>query len=81
MSAKYTVGDEVQCVSDPSLIGTVVEVCEFHAGIQWYRVNFGPAGRPKKAEIDLRPYVPAATPTDNILKGNIDGYQEFQTDL
>lgn len=78
MSAKYTVGDEVQCVSDPSLIGTVVEVCEFHAGIQWYRVNFGPAGRPKKAEIDLRPYVPAATPTDNILKGNIDGYQEFQ---
>jgi superfamily II DNA or RNA helicase len=78
MTPKYKVGDEVQCVSDPSLIGTIVEVSEFHAGIQWYRVNFGPAGRPKKAEIDLRPYIPAATPADNLLNGNIDGYQEFQ---
>jgi len=34
MSTKFNVGDEVQCVSDPSRIGTVVEICEVHAGIQ-----------------------------------------------
>jgi len=78
MSAKYKVGDEVQCVSDPSLIGTVVDICEYHAGLQWYRVNFGPAGRPKRAEIDLRSFVPSDTPADNLIKGAIDGYQEFQ---
>ena len=78
MTPKYKVGDEVQCVSDPSRIGTVVEVCEVHAGVQWYRVNFGVAGRPKMSEIDLRPFVPADKPSDNLLNGNIDGYQEFQ---
>ena len=56
MTPKYKVGDEVQCVSDPSRIGTVVEVCEVHAGVQWYRVNFGAVGRPR---------IPAA---DNLLE-------------
>ena len=78
MTPKYKVGDEVQCVSDPSRIGTVVEVCEVHAGVQWYRVNFGAAGRPKMSQIDLRPFVPADKPSDNLQNGNIDGYQEFQ---
>ena len=54
MTLKYKVGDEVQCVSDPSRIGTVVEVSEVHAGVQWYRVNFGAARRPKMSQIDLR---------------------------
>jgi len=78
MSPKYKVGDEVQCVSDPSRIGTIVEICEVHADVQWYRVNFGATGRPKMPEIDLRPFVPAETPCDNLINGNIDGYQEFQ---
>ena len=78
MNSKYKIGDEVQSISDPNLIGTIVEICEFHADVQWYRVNFGPAGRPKKPEMDLRPFVPADSPKDNLLKGNIDGYQEFQ---
>jgi len=78
LNSNYKIGDEVQSISDPSLIGTVVEICEFHADVQWYRVNFGPAGRPKKPEMDLRPFVPADSPKDNLLKGNIDGYREFQ---
>lgn len=78
MASKYVVGDEVQSVSDPSLIGTVVEICEFHNGLQYYRVNFGQAGRPKKAEIDLRPYVPNPSPSYNLLNGRIDSYEEFQ---
>jgi superfamily II DNA or RNA helicase len=78
LTTKYKIGNEVQSISDPNLIGTIVEVCELHAGVQWYRVNFGPIGRPKKAEVDLRPFVPADSPKDNLLKGNIDGYLEFQ---
>ena len=46
MSAKYKIGDEVQSTADPNRIGTVVEVCDVHAGIQYYRVNFGVSGRP-----------------------------------
>ena len=78
MSTKFNVGDEVQCVSDPSRIGTVVETCEVHAGIQWYRVNFGAGMRPKIAEIDLRPFLVSDQPADNLIRSNIDGYQEFQ---
>ena len=78
MSPKYKIGDEVQCVSDPSRIGTVVEICANHAGMQWYRVNFGASGRPKMSEVGLRPFIDTDKPFDNLLKGNIDGYQEFQ---
>ncbi len=78
MESKFKIGDEVQCVSDPSRIGTVVEICENHAGVQWYRINYGPLGRPKQAEPDLRPYKPKASPVDNLTDGNIDGYREFQ---
>jgi superfamily II DNA or RNA helicase len=78
MSPKFKIGDEVQSVSDPNRIGTVVEICELHNDIQYYRVNFGPLGRPKKPEIDLRPYIPANDPCTNLINGNIDGYKEFQ---
>jgi len=78
MAPKYKCGDEVQCISDPSLIGTVVEIRDLHSGVQYYRVNFGPAGRPVKPEVDLRPFEPDPTPYDNLIKGNIDSYQEFQ---
>ncbi|MEW6386315.1 MAG: SNF2-related protein [Thermodesulfobacteriota bacterium] len=78
MAAKYSPGDEVQSISDPSRIGTIVQVCEIHAGIQWYRVSFGAAGRPKVAEVDLRPYVRAASPEENLRVGNLGGYKEFQ---
>ena len=78
MSTEFKIGDEVQCNSDPSLVGTIVEVCESHGGIQYYRVNFGPAGRPIKAAIDLRSFTPNPTPGDNLLNGHIDEYEEFQ---
>lgn len=78
MSPNFKIGDEIQSVSDPNRIGTVVEVCEYHSGLQYYRVNFGPLGRPKVAEIDLRPYVPTNDPYHNLINGNIDGYKEFQ---
>ena len=78
MQPKFKKGDEVQSASDPSRIGTVVEINEVHAGVQWYRVNFGSAGRPKMPEPDLRPFIPDRSPGDNLVQGNIDGYQEFQ---
>ena len=78
MSPKFKIGDEVQSISDPSRIGTVVEVCEVHAGIQYYRVNFGAGRRPVIGEVDLRPYIPSSTPSINLSQGKIDGYQEFQ---
>ena len=68
MSPKFRIGDEVQCVSDPSRIGAVVQIGEVHAGVQWYRVNFGPAGRPKMAEVDLRLFIPTDSPYDNLLQ-------------
>ncbi len=78
MCTKYKIGNEVQRVSDPSKIGTVVEICEIHAGVQWYRVNFGQLGRPVVAEPDLRIFKPNTKPVSNLIDGNIDGYAEFQ---
>jgi len=78
MSPNFKIGDEVQSVSDPNRNGAIVEICEQHAGLQYYRVNFGPLGRPKVAEIDLRPFIPANDPYNNLVNGNIDGYKEFQ---
>lgn len=78
MAPKFDVGSEVQSTTDPERIGTVVEIGELHAGVQWYRVNFGPLGRPKVPEPNLRPYLPGDTPLDNLLAGRIDGYREFQ---
>ena len=75
---KYKVGDEVQSISDPSRIGVVVEICELHTRVQWYRVNFGARDRPKMPEPDLRPFVPTDKPCDNLISGKIDGYREFQ---
>ena len=34
MCTKYKIGNEVQRVSDTSKIGTVVELCEIHEGVQ-----------------------------------------------
>jgi len=68
---KFKPGDEVQSVSDPSRIGVVVEICEHHAGVQWYRVNFGAGDRPKMPEPDLRPFVPTDKPCDNLISGKI----------
>lgn len=78
MPPKFNVGDEVQSVNDPSRIGTVVEICEIHAGIQYYRVNFGSGKRPVIGEVDLRQFVSTGTPGENLSQGKIDGYQEFQ---
>lgn len=79
MKTKYLIGDEVQSVSNPSHIGAIVEIGPHHAGIQYYRVNFGGLiGRPMVPEIDLRPYHPANTPIQNLLEGNFSGYTEFQ---
>jgi SNF2 family DNA or RNA helicase len=78
VTSKFKLGEEVQSISDPGRIGTVVEVGEVHAGIQWYRLNFGKAGRPKMPETDLRSFVPSKSPFDNLTNRNLDGYQGFQ---
>jgi superfamily II DNA or RNA helicase len=77
-SSKFKIGDEIQCISDLGRIGTVVEIGEIHAGIQWYRVNLGAAGRPKMPETDIRPFVSFKSPQENLIKHKLDGYQEFQ---
>lgn len=78
MNRKFNRGDEVQRVSDPLQIGTVVEVLPLHAEMQYYRINLGGGKRPVIPEVDLRPYRPANSPYDNLENGNIDGYQQFQ---
>ena len=78
MNSKFNKGDEVQRVSDPLQIGTVVEVLPLHAQMQYYRINLGGGKRPVIPEVDLRPYRPANSPYDNLENGNIDGYQQFQ---
>ncbi|MBN2246427.1 MAG: hypothetical protein JW755_11355, partial [Candidatus Aminicenantes bacterium] len=66
MTPKFKVGDEVQSISDPNRIGTIIEISDFHAGIQFYRVNFGTPQRPIISESDLRPFSPETTPCDNL---------------
>lgn len=78
MPAKFSIGGMVQSISDPSRIGTIVQVCEYHAGIQWYKVHFGATILTKIAEVDLRPYIVAATPDENLIAGSYGGYKEFQ---
>jgi SNF2 family DNA or RNA helicase len=78
MTPKFKVGDEVQSISDPNRIGTIIEISDFHAGVQFYRVNFGTPQRPIISESDLRPFSPETTPCDNLSQGKIDSYQEFQ---
>jgi len=78
VNRKFNRGDEVQRVSDPLQIGTVVEVLPLHAEMQYYRINLGGGKRPVIPEVDLRPYRPANSPYDNLENGNIDGYQQFQ---
>jgi hypothetical protein len=64
---KFNLGDEVQSISDPTRIGTIVEICELHAGVQWYRVSFGGGNRPKIPEPDLRSFIPTNKPYDNLI--------------
>ena len=78
MCVKFKIGDEVQSVSDPSRIGTIVEMGLRHAGVQYYRVNYGSGQRPMVSEVDLQPYVSSNTPIDNLKANTLSGYQEFQ---
>ena len=72
INTKYSIGAEVQAVSNPSRIGTVVEVGAIHGGIQYYCVNWGGAvGRSTVPEVDLRPFHPAKTPLENLRNGDI----------
>lgn len=75
---KFKIGDEVQCISDPSRIGVVIEIGPDQAGMQWYRVNFGGAQRSMMPEQDLRSFKPVARPCENLEAGILDGYAEFQ---
>lgn len=78
MSPLYKPGDRVQSISEPGREGVIIEVCEVHVGIQWYRVFFGPSGTAKMPEPDLREFVAGRKPCENLIYGNIDGYEEFQ---
>ena len=76
--SEFNLGDEVHCVGEPDRIGTIVEIGERHSGIQWYRVNFGKAERPKIPETDLRLFVISASPYQNLIDKKLNGYREFQ---
>jgi len=77
MKTKYSIGNEVQSISNPSRIGAIVEIGPVHADIQYYRVNFG-GDRPMIPEVDLQPYHPGKPPPQNLIDGYLAGYSEFQ---
>ncbi len=75
----FSVGDKVQSRSDPSKIGIIEAIGPIHAGLQYYRIFWGGvAGTMNVPEVDLKPYQPAETPSENLIRGNLAGYQEFQ---
>ena len=50
-----------------------------HAGIQYYEVFFGGAhGTRMVSELDLRPYDAVTKPSQQLVAGNLAGYQAFQ---
>ena len=78
MPTRFKLGDQVQCVSDPSRVGAIIEISEIFGDVQYYRVFFGAQGSMKMPELDLRIFNPGTKPCDNLIKGNIDSYDEFQ---
>lgn len=77
--SSFSVGDKVQSKTDPSRIGIIEGLGPAHAGLQYYRVFWGGAfGTKVVPSVDLQRYIPAKTPVDNLLNGNLAGYQEFQ---
>lgn len=75
----FSIGDKVQSRSDPSKVGIIEGIGPNHAGIQYYSVFWGGvAGTKNVPEIDLQLYSPAPTPSENLIRGNLAGYREFQ---
>ena len=78
---KFTIGSEVQKVSDSSKIGVVVEYDCYHGGIHYYVVNYGGGERAKAPETDLIPYEPQRLPSDILTLGRLGSYDEFQRNI
>ncbi|MBI4699247.1 MAG: DEAD/DEAH box helicase family protein [Nitrospirae bacterium] len=75
----FNIGDKVQSIPDPSRIGIIERIGPIHAGLQYYHVFWGGAiGIKTVPAVDLQCYTPAETPFENLLNGNLAGYQEFQ---
>src|SRR3989304_8199834 len=75
----FVIGDKVQSRTDHSRVGIIESLGPVHAGLQYYRVFWGgPAGTKTVPAVDLQRYTPAETPVENLLNGNLAGYQEFQ---
>src|ERR1043166_9170780 len=75
----YSKGDKVQFKNDPGKHGMVEDVGPLHAGIQYYLVFLGGVqGTWMVSELDLRPYDSVPNPANQLITGNLAGYQSFQ---
>lgn len=79
MATEFQKGDKVQSISDPSRIGVVTGSRPDHAGEHYYEVTWLATGITRVVPgNDLRPFGSGTTPIENLARGNLAGYQEFQ---
>lgn len=75
----FDIGSEVQSKRDPNKRGLIKSLGSVHAGLQYYVVFWGGiAGTKTVSEQDLQLYQATNTPEENLLNGNLAGYQDFQ---
>ena len=78
-SALFQTGDKVQSISEPSRIGVVTGTRQPHAGEFYYEVTWIGTGITRVVQAsDLRRFECGATPIENLARGILAGYQEFQ---
>jgi superfamily II DNA or RNA helicase len=75
---KFGKGEKVQLISDASRVGIIEDFGPVYAGVQWYRAFWGAVGTTNAPEYDLRTFRSGGTAKDDLVNGNLGGYQEFQ---
>ena len=75
----YEVGDQVASRGDSRRVGIIRELGPRHADLQYYLVFWGGAEGSKMVPgTDLVPYEESTSATQSLVRGDLQGYQEFQ---
>ena len=77
-TTKFSIGDEVQSISDPGRVGVVIEIGPMHAGIQYYRRIVGELG--ERLRLKVRPHGlrhAAITKILDLTRGDVRAVARF----